>query len=68
MVIFYLFKLISISDTWLMLMINAGICGVLGLITNYLIILGKDERLVLIEMLKKVVEKYSIRKMERVIK
>lgn len=68
MIIFYLFKLISISDTWLMLIINAGICGVLGLITNYLIILGKDERLVLIEMFKKVIEKYSIRKMEKIIK
>ena len=68
MIIFYLFKLISISDTWLMLIINAGICGVLGLITNYLIILGKDERLVLIEMFKIVIEKYSIRKMEKIIK
>ena len=57
---FYMLKISVLSNTWGLLFINVVICGILGLVINYFIVLGKKERIILIEMIRENINKIPL--------
>ena len=53
-------KISVLSNTWGLLFINVDICGILGLVINYFIVLGKKERIILIEVIRKNIHKIPL--------
>lgn len=53
---FYITKVAMVSGTWINLIFNAVICGGLGILVNYFIVLGKEERKTLIGIVEKLMK------------
>ena len=49
---FYLVSLVLNITNWLGLFISVGICGVIGLLINVVVMLGKEDRHIFINILK----------------
>lgn len=52
LVAFTLYRMVVPSNNWLLLAINAALCGLIGYGINYLIVLDKEERVMIKEMVQ----------------
>ena len=57
LVLFYIVKSVVEIDSWLMLIIVGGGCGVIGYVINYIFVLNRNEKAEVLKMVKKVLKR-----------